>query len=91
LSVFVLSALEYQGTQEEQSSYFFKFHVVRTVHFGIKCYNDQRNAQVFNLFINLLLPDMFGLAFSPSSEAGVQLRQCFKSPGYGVSNRALTP
>jgi hypothetical protein len=27
----------------------------------------------------------FGLSFSPSSEADVQHRQCFKSPGYGVS------
>jgi hypothetical protein len=33
----------------------------------------------------------FGLSFSPSSEAGVQLRQWFKSPGYGVSARVLTP
>jgi hypothetical protein len=30
----------------------------------------------------------FGLSFSPSLEAGVQLRQWFKSPGYGVSTRA---
>jgi hypothetical protein len=30
-----------------------------TVHFGMKLYNDQRNAQVFNLFIYLLLPCMF--------------------------------
>jgi hypothetical protein len=30
----------------------------------------------------------FGLSFSPSSEAGVQLRQWFWSPGYGVSARA---
>jgi hypothetical protein len=30
----------------------------------------------------------FGLSFSPSSEAGVQLRQWFRSPGYGVSARA---
>jgi hypothetical protein len=30
----------------------------------------------------------FGLSFSPSSEAGEQLRQWFKSPGYGVSARA---
>jgi hypothetical protein len=30
----------------------------------------------------------FGLSFSPSSEAGVQFRQWFKSPGYGVSLRA---
>jgi hypothetical protein len=27
-----------------------KFYVVRIVHFGMKLYNDQRNAQVFNLF-----------------------------------------
>jgi hypothetical protein len=33
----------------------------------------------------------FGLSFSPSSEAGVQFRLWFKSPGYGVSARALTP
>jgi hypothetical protein len=32
----------------------------------------------------------FGLSFSPSSEAGVQLRHWFKSAGYGVSARALT-
>jgi hypothetical protein len=35
------------------------FYVVRTVHFGMKLYNDQRNAQVFNLLIYLLLPYMF--------------------------------
>jgi hypothetical protein len=33
----------------------------------------------------------FGLSFSPSSEAGVQLLQWFKSPGDGVSARELTP
>jgi hypothetical protein len=38
----------------------------------MKLYNDQRHAQVFNLFIYLLLPYMFRLSFSPSSEAGVQ-------------------
>jgi hypothetical protein len=27
----------------------------------------------------------FGLSFIPSSEEGVQLRQLFKSPAYGVS------
>jgi hypothetical protein len=54
-------------------------------------YNDQRNAQVFNLFIYLLLPYVFRAFFSPFSEAGVQFRQWFKSPGYGVSARALTP
>jgi hypothetical protein len=35
------------------------FYVVSTVHFEMKLYNDQRNAQVFNLFIYLLLPYMF--------------------------------
>jgi hypothetical protein len=30
----------------------------------------------------------FGLSFSLSSDAGVQLWQWFKSPGYGVSVRA---
>jgi hypothetical protein len=33
----------------------------------------------------------FGLSFSPSSEAGVQLRQWFEYSGYGVSARALKP
>jgi hypothetical protein len=32
-----------------------------------------------------------GLSFSLSSEAGVQIRQWFNPPGYGVSARALTP
>jgi hypothetical protein len=40
------------------------------------------------LFIYLLLPYIFRAFFSPSSEAGVQLRQWFKSPGYGVSARS---
>jgi hypothetical protein len=31
----------------------------------------------------------FGLPFSPSSEASVQIRQWFKSPWYGISARAL--
>jgi hypothetical protein len=31
----------------------------------------------------------FGLSFGPSSEAGVLLRQWFKSAGYGVSVRAI--
>jgi hypothetical protein len=66
-------------------------YVVRTMHFGMKLYNDQLNAQVFKLFIYLLQPYMFWAFFSPSSEAGVQIRQWFKSPGYGVSVRALTP
>jgi hypothetical protein len=42
---------------------FTDFYVVRTVHFGIKMYNDQRNEQVFNLFIYLLLPYMFRAFF----------------------------
>jgi hypothetical protein len=35
------------------------FYVVRAVHFGMNLYNDQRNAQVFNLSVYLLLPYMF--------------------------------
>jgi hypothetical protein len=66
------------------------FYVVRTVHFGMILCNDQRNAQVFNLYIYFCLT-RFGLSISPSSEVGVQLRQWFKFPGYGVSARALTP
>jgi hypothetical protein len=57
-----------------------------------KLYNDQRNAQVFNLFIYLLLPYMFQAFFKPFFKRHcVQIRQWFKSPGYGVSARALTP
>jgi hypothetical protein len=52
----------------------------------MKLYNDQRNAQVFNLSI-YFCRTFFGLSVSPSSEAGVQLRQWFKSAGYGVSAR----
>jgi hypothetical protein len=43
----------------------YKVYVVGTVHFGMKLYNDQRNAQVFNLFIYLLLPYMFRAFFKP--------------------------
>jgi hypothetical protein len=38
-------------------------YYVRTVYFGMKLYNDQRNVQVFNLFINLLLLYMFRAFF----------------------------
>jgi hypothetical protein len=37
--------------------------VVMTVYFGMKLYNDQRNAQVFILFIYLFLPYMFRALF----------------------------
>jgi hypothetical protein len=57
----------------------------------MKLCKDQRIAQFFlNLYIYFCLTCL-GPSFSPSSEAGVQLRQWFKSPGYGVSARALTP
>jgi uncharacterized membrane protein len=47
-----------------------------------KLYNNQRNAQVFNLFYLSIYFCLtcFGLYFSPSSEVGVQHRQWFKSP-----------
>jgi hypothetical protein len=40
-----------------------KFYVLRTVHYGMKLYNDHRNAQFLNLFIYLLLPYMFRAFF----------------------------
>jgi hypothetical protein len=71
----------------------YLFCFVRTVHFGMKLYNDQPNAQVFNLFYLSIFFCLtcFGRSFSPSSEAGVQRRQWFKSAEYGVRARALTP
>jgi hypothetical protein len=42
---------------------YFIFYFVRTVHFGMKLYNDQRNAKVFSLLIYLLLPYMFRAFF----------------------------
>jgi hypothetical protein len=59
----------------------------------MKLYNDQLNAQVFNLFYLSIYFCLtcFGFSFSPSSEEGVQFRLWFKSPGYGVITRALTP
>jgi hypothetical protein len=60
----------------------------------LKLYNDQRNAQVFNLYIYIYIYfclTCFGLYFSPSSEVGVQIRQWLKSAGYGISVQALTP
>jgi hypothetical protein len=62
-----------------------------TVHFGMKLYDDQRNAQVFNLLSIYFCLTCFGLSFSPSPEAGVQLRQWFKSSGHDVSARTLSP
>jgi hypothetical protein len=56
---------------------------------GIKLYNDQRNAQVLIYLSIYFYLTCFGVSFSPSSEAGVQLRQLFRSSGYGVSARAF--
>jgi hypothetical protein len=65
------------------------FYVVRTVHFEMKLYNNQRNAQVFLIyFLICFCLTCFGLSLSLSSEAGVQTRQWFKSAGYGVSATA---
>jgi hypothetical protein len=38
-------------------------YVVSTMHFGMKLCNDQRNEQVFNLYLYLLLPYMFRASF----------------------------
>jgi hypothetical protein len=45
----------------------------------MKLYNDQRNAQVLIYLSIYFCLTYFGLSFSPSSEAGVQLQQWFKS------------
>jgi hypothetical protein len=59
----------------------------------MKLCNYQRNGHVFNLFYLSIYFCLtcFGLNFSQSSKAGVQLRQWFKSPGYGVGAQALPP
>jgi hypothetical protein len=41
----------------------FKISCLNAVHFGMIFYNNQHNAQVFNLFISLLLPYMFRASF----------------------------
>jgi hypothetical protein len=67
-----------------------KFYVVRTAHFGMKLYNDQCNAQIFKfiyLFTSALHVSGFLLAHL-QRQVYVQLRQWFKSTGYGVSARA---
>jgi hypothetical protein len=56
----------------------------------MKLYNEQRNAQVLIYLSIYFCFTCFGLSFNPSSEAGVQFWQWFKSPGYGVSARTLT-
>jgi hypothetical protein len=53
-----------------------KFYVVRAVHFGIKLYNDQRNAQVFNFLSVYFYLICFGLSFTTSA--------WLKSPGPGA-------
>jgi hypothetical protein len=53
LIVFAFSKHKAPGTAFTPA---IRFYAVRTVYFGTKLYNDQRNAQVFNLFIYLLLP-----------------------------------
>jgi hypothetical protein len=57
------------------------FYVVRTVHFGMKLCNDQRNAQFFNSFIYLLLTYMFRAFFQPIFRGRFTTSAWFKSPG----------
>jgi hypothetical protein len=68
-----------------------KFYVVRIVHFEVKLYNDQRNAQVLiYLFTSAVHFSGFLLAHL-QRQVYVQLGQWFKTPGYGVSARSLKP
>jgi hypothetical protein len=52
-----------------------KFCVVRTAHFGMKLYIDQRNAHVLIYLSIYFCITCFEPSLSPSSEAGVQIRQ----------------
>jgi hypothetical protein len=62
----------------KKGTFINKFYVVRTVHFEMKLYNNQRNAQVFYLFPYLFLPDMFLAFFKPTFKGhSVQIRQWF--------------
>jgi hypothetical protein len=49
----------------------------------MKLYNNQRNVQVLIYSSTSFYLTFFGVSFSLSSEADVQLRQWFTSPGYG--------
>jgi hypothetical protein len=72
--------------EAEQEQLTGQTYVIRTVHIGMKFYND-KFLNLFYLSIYFFLT-CFRLSFSPSSEAGVQLLQWFKSPRHGVSARA---
>jgi hypothetical protein len=68
--------------------YIYLFYVVRTLHFEMKMYNNQRNAQVF-LSPYLLLPYMFQAFFKPIfNRHCIQIQQSFYSPRFVVSVRA---
>jgi hypothetical protein len=70
---------------------YIKFYYVSTTHLELNCIMTKlMHKFLINLSIYFCLT-CFGLSFSPSSEAGVQLRQWFQSPGYGVKAWALTP
>jgi hypothetical protein len=60
-------------------------------YFSMISYNGQHNAQVFYLFINLPMPYILRAFFYPIFRGGCTISAWFKSPGYGVSARALTP
>jgi hypothetical protein len=66
------------------------FYVVRTVHFGMKLYDDQRNAQVFNLFTSALHVSGFLLAHLQRQvykfSSGSSLLGMVSVPGSGWNN-----
>jgi hypothetical protein len=71
--------IHYLHFENFNSVLFIKFCVLRTVNFGIKLYNDQLNAQVFNLFYLSIYVCLtcLGLSFGPSSEADLNhCRNC---------------
>jgi hypothetical protein len=61
------------------------------LHHNWDCIKTNLMHKILTYLSNYFCLTCFGLSFSLSSVVGVQLRQWFKSPGYGVSDRALSP
>jgi hypothetical protein len=76
---------------EPESIHIAKFYVVRTCILELNCIMTKEMHEFLICLSIYFCLTCFVLSFSPSSEVGVQIQQWFRSPGYGVSPRALTP
>jgi hypothetical protein len=63
LSCFVVVLHSFQVHSGLNVATTMTLHNMCVIHYFLKLYNEQRNAQVFNLFIYLLLPYMFRAFF----------------------------